>query len=105
MCTMWSGVLCGTISDVHVGGGLVPTVEGPLQYNITSADLTTLRAELTASVRSTLSKDVHRHVEEHVDRVLYTCTCTCTYTMYMYSTIHQQLTRVCDRHACDRHAW
>ena len=46
-------------------------------YNITQTDLT----HLTTSIRSTLSGDVHQHVEEHMDKV-HNC-----YT-YMYMYIH-----------------
>ncbi|CAI7988783.1 hypothetical protein GBAR_LOCUS51 [Geodia barretti] len=53
-----------------IGGGLVPTTADSPQFNITGADLDRLRSEIAASIRSTLSKDVHHHVAEHVDKVV-----------------------------------
>ena len=55
--------------NVAAGGGLVPTTADSPHFNITGADLDRLRSEIAASIRSTLSKDVHHHVAEHVDKV------------------------------------
>ena len=39
------------------------------QYNATNIDINKLRSEILSSIKSTLSEDVQRHVEEHVDKV------------------------------------
>jgi SUN domain-containing protein 1/2 len=62
-------VLCSLVAAL-IGGGLVPVTEESPQYNITNIDVTKLHSELLSSIKSTLSEDVRRHVEEHMDKVV-----------------------------------
>ena len=73
-----------THTRVYAGGDLVPSTPNSTQYNITSADLSKLHSELTASIRSTLSIDVHHHVESHMNEVKwYTCGPCCNVFYYV----------------------
>ena len=67
----------------------MPVGDETPRYNITDADLAHLHSDLTASIRSTLSKDIRQHVEKHVDEVHYYCTFiyVCIY-MYVYLYSH-----------------
>ena len=52
-----------------IGGGLVSVTDDSPHLNVTNIDINRLHSELLSSIKSTLSEDVHRHVEEHVDKV------------------------------------
>lgn len=54
---------------IDAGGGLVPLADDTPHYNITDSDLTQLHSKIEASIRSTLSDDVRKHVEDYVDKV------------------------------------
>ena len=72
-CLLFGKYMCYTC--IHVaGGGLVPLDSS--RYNITNSELSKLHSTLTASLRSTLSLDVHHHVEEHMDKVYAVVCCT-----------------------------
>ena len=51
------------------GGGLVPTGPPVPPPYIPDIDYRKMQSEILSSIKSTLSEDVHRHVEEHVDKV------------------------------------